>query len=218
MRVPVVIRHKELSLAVVAISELRDDIAKALQALPKRINVRGRPVEPNPFIVLRWSRSARPLIEPEVQMLVVHHATYELAVVTHCTVHGKTEPVHPKAKTLFEISTGDNWNAGLYEHRCLRAAYRITLGLRRAGERVVIQYPTRADSFKRVLGGPRTAHRNAKSTRTVSGGICTATLSRTELSLAVCATSRAHSVSALEVWNSNLYRPRESVSAPLAAR
>ncbi len=55
-------------------------------------------------------------------MLVVHHATYEPAVVTHCTVHGKTEPFHPKAKTLLEIGTGDNWNAGLYEHSCLRAA------------------------------------------------------------------------------------------------
>jgi hypothetical protein len=31
---------------------------------------------------------------------------------------------------------------------------RTALKLRRAGERVVIQYPTRAASFKRVLGGP----------------------------------------------------------------
>src|SRR6266550_2724737 len=32
------------------------------------------------------------------------------------------------------------------------AAYRIALKLRRAEEKGVIQYPTRADSFKRVLG------------------------------------------------------------------
>jgi len=111
MRVPVVIGHEELRLAIVAISDLRDDIAQALQALPKRMNVGGRPVEPNPFIVLRWSRIARPLIEPEVHVLVVDHATDEPAVATHWTVHGKTEPFHPKAKTLLGIGTGDNWNA-----------------------------------------------------------------------------------------------------------
>src|SRR6266576_1153388 len=40
MRVPVVIRHKELGLAVVAISELRDDIAKALQFLDPEVTTR----------------------------------------------------------------------------------------------------------------------------------------------------------------------------------
>ncbi len=37
--------------------------------------------------------------------------------------------------------------------RLARAAQRIALKLRRAEERVVIQYPARAASFKRLLGG-----------------------------------------------------------------
>jgi len=36
----------------------------------------------------------------------------------------------------------------------LVAAYRIALKLRRAEEKVVIQYPARAGSFKRLLDGP----------------------------------------------------------------
>src|SRR5216117_3350184 len=53
---------------------------------------------------------------------------------------------------------------GMHDFTCTDAscaAYRIALTLRRAGERVVIQYPTRAGSFKRLLdGAPRDSIEN----------------------------------------------------------
>jgi len=122
MGIAVIIRDKELGLAVVTFGDLRHLIADPLQALSQRVDVAGRPVEPNAFVVLRLDRQAGPLIEPEVQTLVVNHAAYEPAVLSHCSVHGQPQTLYPKTEALVEICTWDNWNARLHQHRRLLAA------------------------------------------------------------------------------------------------
>src|SRR5258706_3396309 len=160
MRVPVVIGHEELGLAVVAIRDLRDDVPQVLQALPEHMNLGGRQVGPKSFIVLGRSRITVALIEPEAHTLVVDHAANEPAVATHGAVHGETEAFHPKAQTLLEIGTRDNGNARLYEHRCLRYSTTCDTG----GHNKAAANVTAATAERVTTGGMNPTNRSCSST------------------------------------------------------
>src|SRR4029077_2673824 len=120
MGVAVIIRNKELGLSVVAIHNLRNRVPVFQEALSQRLEVGRRPVELYAMVILRPDRSTSSLIEPEIQPLVMNHASDESTVPPHGAIHRQPKPVHPEAQTLLEIGAGNDWNAGFNEH--LRSA------------------------------------------------------------------------------------------------
>src|SRR5262249_58256715 len=93
--------------------------------LSERLDVVRRPVKSYALVILRLDRRTRSLIEPEIQPLVMNHASDEATVLPHGTIHGQPQPVHPEAQTLLQIGAGYDRNAGVNEHLCLRAAPRL---------------------------------------------------------------------------------------------
>src|SRR5882672_10099902 len=70
VRMPVIVRHKELRLTLGAIRDLRHRVAQRFQPIPDCVDVTRRPVESNTLMILRLDRRACPLVEPEAQALL----------------------------------------------------------------------------------------------------------------------------------------------------
>src|SRR5438105_15017658 len=80
------------------------------------MDITWTPVEPNALVVLRLDRCAGALIEPKVQVLIVHHTADQAAVLAHRSVHRKSETLDPEAQTLLEIRARDNRHTGFHVH------------------------------------------------------------------------------------------------------
>ena len=124
MGIAVLIRNKEFGLSVAAIHYLRNRVTELKEPLSERMNVARRPVEPNALVIFRFDRRTSTLIEPEIQPLVMNHASDEPTVLPHGTIHREPEPVHPEAQALLQIGTGYDRNAGINEHLRLLVAKR----------------------------------------------------------------------------------------------
>src|SRR6185436_648088 len=122
MRVAVIVGDKELGLSVIAIHDLGNRVAVLQQALPHRLDVARRPVEPDALVRLRLDRRALSLIEPERQALIMNHASDEAPLVPHRPIHGQPKPIDPEAQTLFQVRAGYDGNARLKMHVCLRVS------------------------------------------------------------------------------------------------
>jgi hypothetical protein len=66
------------------------------KTLPERLNVVRCPIEAYALVIVRRDRRTGSLIEPEMQPLVMNHASDEATVLPHGTIHGQPKPVHPK--------------------------------------------------------------------------------------------------------------------------
>src|SRR5688572_2892944 len=87
--------------------------------VPQFLQIAGRPIEPDAFIVLRPGDRAVALIEPEGNVFVVHHAADQSIVAPHGAVHGEPETIDPEAQALFQIRAGNYRSTGLNFHGCL---------------------------------------------------------------------------------------------------
>src|SRR3954470_18920802 len=106
MRIAVVVGHREFPLAIVALRDGGRLIAELEQAGTHRRQVLRRPVETDTLVILGLRGQTRASIEPECQVLVVHHAADQAAgAVAHFPVHGKPEPIYPESQASFEIRT-----------------------------------------------------------------------------------------------------------------
>jgi hypothetical protein len=111
MGVAVIVSDKELGLSVVAIHDLRNRVTESQETLSERPNVARRPVESYALVILRLDQGTSSLIEPEIQPLVMNHASDEATVLPHGTINGQPKPIHPEAQTLLQIGAGYDWNA-----------------------------------------------------------------------------------------------------------
>src|SRR5207237_10193842 len=116
MGVAVIIRDKELGLSVIAIHYFRNCVTLLRKALSERLNVVRRPVESYTLVILRLGRRTSSFIEPEIQPLVMNHASDESTILPHGTIHGQPNPVHPDAQTLPQTGAGYDWNARFNQH------------------------------------------------------------------------------------------------------
>ena len=128
MREAIIIRNKELGLAVDPIYDFRDLVAEALQPVAYLVQIGRCPIKSDSFVVLWLDRGARALVEPKDQVLtVVNHTANELSVAPHLSIDGKTETLDPKAEALFDVGTGDHGETGFNDHG-RRASLRLSAG------------------------------------------------------------------------------------------
>jgi hypothetical protein len=88
MGVAVIVSDKELGLSVVAILYLRNGVTELHKTLSERLDVARRPVESYALVILRLRRRTSSLIEPEIQPLVMNHASDQATVLPIGTIHG----------------------------------------------------------------------------------------------------------------------------------
>ena len=106
MKVAIIVGDEELGPSIVAIHDLGNGVTELQKCSLTRRNVRRCPVESYAHVILRLDRRTRSLIEPEIQPLVMNHASDEATFLPHGTIHRQPQPIHPEPQALLQIGWG----------------------------------------------------------------------------------------------------------------